>query len=212
MNDFRPYSVNIEITLACDLRCGHCGSSAGRPRPDELTFDELSACFADLADLGCEEVCLLGGEALLRRDWAELCEEVGRSGLGLVLITNGTHVDAGVVGRLATMPHLRRVGVSLDAADPEVHDAIRGRAGTHARAVGALFALRDAGIETGAITTVSRKNLDQLAPLRDLLVGQNLTWQIQMASPGGLRFDRGDHLAPEEFYEIGRFISECRVE
>ncbi len=210
MNDWRPYSVNIEVTLACDLRCFHCGSTAGRPRPDELTFDELKTCFHDLARLGGEEVCLLGGEPLLRRDWEALCREVGEAGLGLVMITNGMKVTPDVVRALASMDHLNRIGVSLDAADPAVHDAIRGRKGAYERALRALFSLRDAGLEVGAITTLSRRNFAQLGPLRDLLVGQDITWQIQMASPGGARFTPEDHLDRGQFYEVGRFISECR--
>lgn len=29
-----------EITLACDLGCKHCGSRAGKARPDELTTEQ----------------------------------------------------------------------------------------------------------------------------------------------------------------------------
>jgi len=211
-NDWRPYSVNIETTLACDLRCQHCGSSAGRRRPDELTFDELSTCLHDLASLGSEEACLLGGEPLLRKDWEALCMEVGEAGLGLVFITNGMRVDRVIVDRIAAMPHLNRIGVSLDAANPEVHDSIRGREGSHGRALKALFALRDAGLEVGAITTITRQNIDQLPRLRDLLAGEDITWQIQTASLGGERFESEQHLDRGEFYSVGRFISQCRHE
>ncbi len=34
---WRPIYAVWEITLRCDLACRHCGSRAGRERPDELT-------------------------------------------------------------------------------------------------------------------------------------------------------------------------------
>jgi hypothetical protein len=37
---WKPTYVVWEITLACDLACGHCGSRAGRARPDELSTTE----------------------------------------------------------------------------------------------------------------------------------------------------------------------------
>ena len=208
--DRRPYSVNLEVTLACNLRCKHCGASAGRARRDELTLEEWRACFRDLARLGCEEACLLGGELLVRNDWEGLCRGVGDAGLGLVIITNGWSVDSGVVSTLADLS-VNRIGVSLDAATPAVHDEIRGREGSHARALAALYALRDAGLETGAITTLSRDNLLELPKLRDLFVGQDITWQIQTAALGGERFEGDRRLDPREFHDVGRFIAECRA-
>ena len=36
----RRANYAVELTLACDLACRHCGSRAGRARPDELTTEE----------------------------------------------------------------------------------------------------------------------------------------------------------------------------
>src|SRR5262249_54839548 len=57
-----------EITLACNLRCVHCGSRAGKARPNELTTAEALDLVEQLADLGVAEVSLIGGEAFLRPD------------------------------------------------------------------------------------------------------------------------------------------------
>ena len=37
---FFPRIAVWELTLACNMRCGHCGSRAGRARPDELDTEE----------------------------------------------------------------------------------------------------------------------------------------------------------------------------
>ena len=33
---YRPQHVVWELTMRCDHACGHCGSRAVKPRPDEL--------------------------------------------------------------------------------------------------------------------------------------------------------------------------------
>ena len=57
--DSFPLFVNWELTLACNLRCRHCGSSAGKKRPDELTTDEALAICDQLPALLVQEVDLL---------------------------------------------------------------------------------------------------------------------------------------------------------
>ena len=68
----RPLYAVWEITLACDLACTHCGSRAGKARPDELTTAEALRVVDELAELGVREVTLIGGEAYLRPDWLDL--------------------------------------------------------------------------------------------------------------------------------------------
>lgn len=203
-------SVNVELTLACNLRCLHCGSTAGRPRRDELTTAEMLRLVRDLRALGCREMCLLGGEPFLRPDWFRICRAVCTSDMDLVLITNGLRVTPALVAQLRKLPRLDRIGVSLDGATPAVHDRIRGRRGSFDAAWRAIRLLADAGFEVGAITTVSKWNLRDLPNLRDLLLGRNVTWQIQTATPQGGRFDRKLALTPREYYRVGRFLSACR--
>ena len=66
----------VEITNACNLRCPHCASTSGCAREGEMTLDELKRVMSDLAELGCREVTLLGGEFVLRRDWPEVARAV----------------------------------------------------------------------------------------------------------------------------------------
>ncbi len=86
---FVPAVAVWETTLACNLRCLHCGSRAGRPRQRELDTGESLGLIRDLAGLGCRWICLSGGEPLLRPDWPRLVEEIARCGMIPSMITNG---------------------------------------------------------------------------------------------------------------------------
>ncbi|HEX3345199.1 MAG TPA: radical SAM protein, partial [Polyangiaceae bacterium] len=86
---YRPIYAVWEITLACDLACRHCGSRAGRARPDELTAAEALDVVAQMADLGVKEVTLIGGEAYLRDDWTDLVRAIRARGMLCSITTGG---------------------------------------------------------------------------------------------------------------------------
>src|SRR5262245_42529511 len=83
----RPILAVWEITLACDLACGHCGSRAGRARPDELTTEEALSLVDQLAELGVIEVVLIGGESYLRPDWLDIIARIAERGMEPLLTT-----------------------------------------------------------------------------------------------------------------------------
>src|SRR3978361_339891 len=75
-----PVHVVWEITLACNLKCGHCGSRAGKRRANELSTAECLDVVRQLAAAGTREITLIGGEAYLRRDWLENAAGIARPG------------------------------------------------------------------------------------------------------------------------------------
>ena len=85
----RPILAVWEITLACDLACGHCGSRAGKARPDELTTAEALDLVDQLADLGVIEVVLIGGESYLRADWLDIVARIAERGMEPLITTGG---------------------------------------------------------------------------------------------------------------------------
>src|SRR5437879_7821854 len=86
---YTPVHVVWEITLACNLKCIHCGSRAGHRRPDELTTEECLDVVDALARLRTREVTLIGGEAYLRPDWIDIVGAVARNGMYCAVQTGG---------------------------------------------------------------------------------------------------------------------------
>src|SRR5262252_8097548 len=85
----RPIHAIWEVTLRCDLACRHCGSRAGRERPDELTTGEALDLVAQMAELGVHEVTVIGGEAYLRDDWTEIIRAIRAAGMTATMTTGG---------------------------------------------------------------------------------------------------------------------------
>src|SRR5579862_7336687 len=89
---WRPVYAVWEVTLKCDLACRHCGSRAGRARPDELSTGEALGLVDQMADLGVREVTLIGGEAYLRSDWLDIIRAVRKRGMLCTTTTGGRGV------------------------------------------------------------------------------------------------------------------------
>src|SRR3954468_7552092 len=129
---WRPIYAVWELTLACDLACRHCGSRAGRARPDELDTDEALDLVRQMAALGVREIALIGGEVYLHPGWLDVVREIRRCGMQSTVVTGGRGMNAERAAAAAAAG-VQSVAVSIDGA-PQTHDRLRAWEGSHAAA------------------------------------------------------------------------------
>ena len=205
--DYQLKCAVWELTLKCNLRCSHCGSSAGEARRDELTTQECFRLCEELAELGCENVALMGGEPFLRKDWFSRAECVKDLGMDLNFVSNGIVLDRHIDELSELSPHV--VGISLDGVE-ETHDRIRGNVGAFTKAVNSINLLKERGIQTTVITTVSKINFNDLQKMKGMVHESGVNWQIQIALPFG-NFKSESMLTKEEYYAVALFIASERI-
>jgi radical SAM protein with 4Fe4S-binding SPASM domain len=205
---YAPACAVWEITLKCNMRCLHCGSSASKARENELTTDESLALCKDLRRIGCKGVALIGGEVFLRRDWYDIATEIKRLGMNLSIVSNGLLLDEKLVSMISEL-RPESVGVSIDGSNPDTHDYIRRVRGSFRKAVNALGLLRSRNLPVSIITAVHKLNFRELPEIKNLILRKGIAWQIQTASPFG-RFKKKHALSPREFYSVGLFIASLR--
>ncbi len=198
----RPILAVWEITLACDLACGHCGSRAGKARPDELTTAEAHDLIDQLAELGVVEVVLIGGESYLRADWCELIAHIARRGMEPLLTTGGRGMTLDRA-RAAAAAGLVSASVSLDGLEA-THDTQRGVRGSFAAAREAIANLKVAGVPVSANTQINRLSMPELPALLELLIAEGVhSWQIQLTVAMGRAADRPEWLLqPYDLLEL----------
>lgn len=160
----------------------------------------------ELAEAGCRDVALMGGEPFLRRDCFSVARCIRQLGMSVSFVSNGTVIEPYLNELERIEP--RVVGVSLDGMK-ESHDQIRGP-GTWEKTVHAIEALKSHGIQTTVITTVSKINFKDLPKIKRHILGKGVNWQIQTAMPFG-NFRREQMLSEEEFYATAVFISKERI-
>lgn len=212
---FIPKTCTWELTLQCNLNCGHCGSHAGAKRPGEMDVDTAKRVAAELAAVGCKRLTLSGGEPSLCSYWPDVARVATDGGVKVNMITNGLKADREFI-RKAKGAGLVNLGVSLDGLEAQ-HDSIRGRSGMFERV---LRLLDDCAVEhmpIGVITTIGKNNMLLLEALHDLIAPRAFVWQVQLAEAmGNQRQQSHPQIDPADLLHIvptlARLIRKNKIE
>jgi len=146
---FTPPTLNLLVTLRCDMRCRHCFLWERLEDPAEareLSLDEIETMARTMGPLF--SLVLSGGEPFLRKDLAEIARAFHQhTRVKVLTLLTGGQMTQRVCD--VTQEILRRcpeilvvVGVSLDGVGPR-HDAIRQKPGAFDRAVRTVRTLKD---------------------------------------------------------------------
>ena len=162
-----PVTAVWEITMGCNMRCKHCGSSCHSALPDELTTTEALALCDDLGKLGLQWVTLSGGEPTTRKDWHLIAARLTQNGVIPNIITNGWLFNEEILEQ-AINAGVGTIAFSVDGLQ-ETHDFIR-REGSYQRIMRAIELCRSRNMEVTAITTINKMNLSELIGLKQELV------------------------------------------
>ena len=188
-----PVHAVWEITLACNLKCMHCGSRAGKARPAELTTEECLDVVRQLARLRVREVSIIGGEAFLRRDWLDIIRALSEHGIHPSLQSGGLALNEDRI-RAAKEAGLRSCGISLDGS-AELHDKLRGVKGSYEHAMRALRLLKKYDIVSSVNTQIGATTLPHLRGLLHEIAGAGVrNWALNLTVAMGNAVDNDEVL------------------
>lgn len=120
---YQPITCVWEVTMACNMRCKHCGSSCSVPEKDELTTEESVALCKEIGDLGLKWVTISGSEPTTRKDWDIIAKALNDNNVIPTMITNGWLLDASLIER-AEKAGVNTLAISIDGTE-KTHDFIR---------------------------------------------------------------------------------------
>jgi AdoMet-dependent heme synthase len=149
------------VNNECNFRCSHCYEENYEPKPVDR-WDFQSLAIDRITELQSQyeliRVGLLGGEPLLDPNIIKIVKTLYNKGVKRVDIsTNGALADLNLVKNLKKA-NITMVQVSLEGPIAEINDVIRGK-GSFDKAVRGLRILKESGISTGIMMTVSKFNL-----------------------------------------------------
>lgn len=210
--DLRPVGVlELEVRLdwRCNAACKFCGVWK-YSRDGMLPVERWQAVFTELAEAGLAHVLFTGGEPMLYPNFLDIIEHVDRLGVGTAIITNGSMLDEGRVARLAALSGLKQITISLDSADPVVHDEVRKMRGLFMRATRgmALLRLRAPDVRLVVNTVVSASTA---STVKDLLTLPVLPDHLRVF-PVGLDMAWLDSLDGVEENNWGTWAGEAKTE
>lgn len=211
MQNYKPLTCVWEITMGCNMRCKHCGSSCTTSLPGQLTFEE-AINFLDMAsEIGMQWISISGGEPFMRQDLVEIIKYATCKGIGINVLTNGWLITDKIAEQLGKLDGVR-IMISLEG--PEyIHDFIR-KPGAFRHAQESYERLHLNGVQTGCTTTITKRNIDHLNELKFFLTQENVKcWQLQIGFPMGNLASHEDWLIdPEQVPEIIDFCYDVSCE
>ena len=159
----RPISVQFEVTLRCNAKCGFCDYWK---TPVEAKAHELKS-FADAARFfNPMIITFTGGEPTLRRDLEDVVSAVNGA-VRVKYISIVTHGGMLTPERALSLwdAGINQFNISLDYLDGR-HDVARGIPGLTDKIMRTVPLLREKGIDNVRFNTVIKDdNLDQILPI-----------------------------------------------
>ena len=169
-----PKMLTLMITNGCNLQCIHCWPQSRSPKTiSPVPKGKLQRCIREFVELGCEEICLSGGEPLTHPDWFQILRvSCGLSGVRRVrLQTNATLLSGEDAKALASLGFTGLwIQVILEGATAAIHDRVCG-SGSFDRTLRGLRLLVQAGLgkRTEVAFTEMRHNFQDLPQVLRLL-------------------------------------------
>ena len=161
--------VSWNTTRQCHLKCKHCYRDAGLKDQDELDTAQGKKLIKELAAAGFKMIILSGGEPLLRPDIVELTAYAKESGMRTVFGTTGTILDLKLAEELKNAGAMC-MGISLDSAEPAMHDDFRQVPGSWEKAVEGMENCLQVGLPFQIHTTVVNENFKEFEKITDFAV------------------------------------------
>lgn len=200
MTTYKPITAVWEITMACNMRCMHCGSACSHALPEELTTDEAMALCDDMGKLGMKWITLSGGEPLTRKDWPQIAKRLNENHIIPNIITNGWLLDEDTVKQMKESK-IGTVAISIDGIR-ETHDSIRCK-GSFDRSMAAFRLLKENAQYSGAITSINKTNIKELDLIKDILIEAGVdSWQLQICIPMGNMANHPEELVDPEDIDL----------
>lgn len=160
-------NVFFHILTACNLSCRHCYINKKQHGAGQLTYDQIDKWMQLFIDPQKKaNLIFLGGEPTLHPDLAPAIKKAKEYGFFVTVDTNG-YLFNNLLEKV-TPAHLDYLSFSLDGPDAAVNDPIRGE-GVFDVCVANMKKAIALGFKVSVIFTVSRKNLEQLHRMVDLL-------------------------------------------
>ena len=169
-----PYRMDIALTYQCNNDCFHCYNDPNR-NPSPLSFEQWKAVLDRVWELGIPHVVFTGGEPTLIENLIQLIEYAKQKGLIVGLNTNGRRLSNIGYAQSLRSAGLDHVQITLESADPTVHDRIVQRNGAWRQTIAGIQNAIKTQSYVMTNTTLLRENLATLPETLKFLADLGVT-------------------------------------
>jgi SynChlorMet cassette radical SAM/SPASM protein ScmF len=213
---FQLNQIYFYLTEGCNLACRHCWIApkyqSGEHIYPSLDLDLFKSILRQAKLMKVPGIKLTGGEPLLHPQIHEILEIIRTEGLGLTMETNGVLCTPEIAQQLSQIASSSKlfVSVSMDGADPETHEWIRGVKGSFEATLEGIRNLVSYNIHPQIIMTVMNRNKDQMEAmvrLAESLSAESVKYNVlQPTARGEKMHEQGETLPINELIEVGKWV------
>ena len=136
------YSLFVELTYACNLKCVHCYNPK-HISSVQINLNKMKEVIDQARELGVFKIIFSGGECTLDKDFVEIVEYARSKHLSVEIFTNGQTLydNPELYDRIVkTYPY--RIGLSMYSLDEDTHEKITSVKGSHNKTLSVIKKLR----------------------------------------------------------------------
>ena len=180
--------LQFQYDYKCNFRCVHCSTKRfqGEKEGRFFTISDVKELSRQADEMGLAQIVITGGEPLVFPDFDDIVRAIDPQKFWIVSDTNGWFLDA------QKAKHLKSIGVdkiqlSLDSLSASEHDEFRRKEGSHERAIKAIDAALDAGLNIIIQTVVSKQRVrsKEFIDFLEFLNGKGIGVFVTYAKPVG---------------------------
>lgn len=215
ITDYPLKNIYFYLTKGCNLKCRHCWiapeyqSSSSNSLP-VMDIGLMQSIIEQAKPLGLVGVKLTGGEPLMHPLISDILELIHSESLNLTIETNGILCTPGLAEQIKRSANRLSVSVSLDGADAQVHEWVRGVPGSFDAALEGLNNLSRVGVKPQIIMSIMRRNkhqIEQVIRLAEKIGAGSVKFNpIQPTARGDAMHDALETLTIQELIELGDWV------
>lgn len=210
--DEKPLLVFWETTRSCGLACKHCRAAAvENPLPGELSHEEGIELIDQIAAFGRPSPILImtGGDVLRRRRIWDLLAHARDLKIPVAMSPSVTPLLTEDAVQKMVDYGVETISLSLDSAEPQGHDTLRGYPGTWRKTLDWIRQVTDRGIKVQINTTVMSWNVHQLpAVFHQISEAGARIWEVFFLIYEG-RGTQMEAATPQQCESVCRFLVEA---
>ena len=140
------FSLFVELTYACNLKCIHCYNPKNISNV-QINFEKIKQIIDEAYEMGVLNITFSGGECTLDKDFIKIVEYAREKRMSVEIFTNGQTLydNPELFDRLIKV-YPFRVGLSLYSLDEETHEAITTIKGSYNKTLSVIKKLREENI------------------------------------------------------------------
>jgi len=152
--------LQFQYDYKCNFRCQHCCITKLQSKNSDryFTINDVKELSTQADKMGLAHLVITGGEPLVFPDFDEIVAAIDPQKFYITSDTNGWFLDAAKAKHMKSIG-LDKIQLSLDSLSAKEHDEFRRKPGSHEKALKAIDASLDAGLNIIIATVVTKQRV-----------------------------------------------------